>query len=222
MSFLALGSSAQSNTIIGLFAGGGLASRYNYDIGISGGLDFEKGIGKNTNLGAILFYQSYNFLYDNEAYSAKNGTGNAGVTLLNKSSYIFLAPKLSHEFGHSEAMRFAFYADAGAGFKMSGTEAYRKWDFSHGSAPGNFDSTIATDANLSSLLIRVGIGLTESIHLGKGKWWFTFTEDCGFLANPISKTGDLDNPSPSRTLYSPNKLNPSYFSLQIGITHAKL
>ncbi len=218
LSFLALQGFAQLNNFMGIYAGAGLASKYNYDAGISGGFEFLKGLGNRTALGATLFYQGYAFHVDNEAYSAKNGTGNAGFTLLNKSSYIFIAPKLSHGIGRGELVKY--YFDAGAGFKMSGTENVRKWDFSHGSAPGNYDSTISTGGNLNSLLFRLGCGLTEYAHLS-GKWWFTFNEDAGFLVNTISKTSDFDNPSPSRTPYSPNKLNPAYFSVQIGITRSR-
>ncbi len=89
VSLLAISGHAQTNTFIGIYGGTGLAFQYNYNMGISGGLDFLKGIGNRTALGATLFYQGYSFLYDNEAYGAKNGTGNAGVTLLNQSSYIF-------------------------------------------------------------------------------------------------------------------------------------
>ncbi len=43
---------AQTNTFIGIYGGAGLASSYNYNAGISGGLDFLKGIGERTSLGA--------------------------------------------------------------------------------------------------------------------------------------------------------------------------
>ena len=69
------------------------------------------------------------------------------------------------------------------------------------------------------MVLRFGVGLTEYLHLGT-HWWFTITEDCGFLGTTLSKTSNVDDPS--RTAYSPNgKLNPNYFSLQIGIYHSK-
>jgi hypothetical protein len=216
LSFLAIQSYAQTNTVIGIYGGAGLSSSYNYNVGISGGLDFLKGIGERTCLGATLFYQGYNFLYDREAYGAKNGTGNAGVTVLNQSGYIFLAPKLSHGLGRGEFWKF--YVDAGPGFNMSGKETMRKWDNSNGSNPGNYDSTITTTKNINSLVLRLGVGLTEYIHM-QGKWWFTVTEDFGCLASELSKTGDVDNGS--RTQYSPNRLSPNYFSIQIGISHSR-
>jgi hypothetical protein len=52
-----------------------------------------------------------------------------------------------------------------------------------------------------------------------GKWWFTVTEDGGFLTSNISKTADADDPS--RTIYSPTSMHPAYVSLQIGFSHSK-
>jgi hypothetical protein len=96
----------------------------------------------------------------------------------------------------------------------------RKWDKSYGTVSANYDSTINTTKNLNSMAFRVGVGLTEYIHVGKN-WWFSVTEDCGFLTSSLSKTSDFDNPS--RTAYSPNgKLNPNYFSLHIGISHVRV
>jgi len=205
-----------SNTIIGIYGGGGLASSTNYNVALSGGLDFDKGIFYRTGIGFDLFYQQYDLLYDNEAYGVKNGTGEAGVTLLNKSSYIFLAPKLTHSIGRNQLMKL--YVNVGVGFNMGGTETMRKWNDLNGAAGGNYDSIINTSANINKMLFRLGVGLKEYIHM-RGKWWFSITEDCGFLTENLSKTADEDDPS--RTVYSPNSLHPAYFSLQIGFSHSK-
>jgi hypothetical protein len=215
--FVDIFSYAQSNTIIGIYGGTGLATSWNYNAGISGGFNFLKEIGARTYLGATLFYQGYNFLYDHEEYGAKNGTGNAGVTVLNQSGYIFLAPKLSHDLDKDGF--WEVYVDAGPGFNMSGKETMRKWDHTEAVGFGYYDSTINTTKNINSLVVRVGVGLSENLHMG-GKWRFTFTEDFGCLASELSKTADANNPS--RTPYSPNRLNPDYFSVQIGISHNSL
>jgi hypothetical protein len=207
---------SQSQTLIGLYGGAGASTKYNYDVAISGGLSFSKQVG-DIFIGANLFYQGYAFLYDREAYYERGGSGNAGVMLLNKSSYVFVTPKISHFFGKHGCIEA--YVNAGPGFKMSGTETMRKWDFNNGNIGAKYDSLITTTANINSMVLRIGVGLTEYIHLSNN-WWFTITEDCGFLANTLSKTSNVDDPS--RTAYSPNgKLNPNYFSLQIGITHSK-
>ena len=217
LSFFAIKSIAQTGNLIGFYGGAGLALSHNYDAGTTGGFEYLKGIFARTAFGATVFYQGYAVYYDNEAYSAKHGSGNAGVTILNRSSYIFLCPKITHDIGKSGLLKY--YFDAGVGFKMSGTETMRKWDFSHGAAVGNYDSTeIDTSPNINSMVIRVGVGLQQYLKLGN-RWWFTFTEDFGFLPKSISSTSDVGNPE--RTQYTPHNMNPGYVSLHLGISHSK-
>jgi hypothetical protein len=205
-----------SNTIITLYGGGGLATSNNYDVGLSGGLSFQKGILYHTGLGLNVFYQGYNILSDKEAYNAKGGIGNAGMIVHNKSSYVFVCPRIHIAIGKGES--FKFYMGGGVGFNMGGEETLRKWDKSRGAFEGNYDSTFATDANINKMVFRVGFGFEEHLHLG-GKWWLTIVQDFGYLANPISKTGDVDYAS--RTFYSPAAMKPGYISLQLGLTHTK-
>ncbi len=217
LSFCSLIGHSQTNTIWGIYAGAGASTVYNYDVGISGGFDFAKQVGNRTAIGASLKYQSYAFLYDKEANFVNNGGGNAGVSILNKSSYFFVTPKVSQYFGKHGCLEV--YVDGGAGFKMSGTETMRKWDYNNATGTVPYDSILNTSKNINSMVLRFGFGLTEYVHLSN-HWWFTITEDCGFLGNTLSKTSNVDDPS--RTSYSPNgRLNPNYFSLQIGIFHTR-
>jgi hypothetical protein len=233
LAFLALRGFSQAapekNTLFGISAGAGVSTSYNYDAGISGGLDFQKELGSKENgahiyLGGMLFYQGYAMLADREQYGAKNGTGNAGVMLLNKSSYICLTPKFSYDFGKRGVDFYKhdfikMYVDFGAGFKMSGTETLRKWDRNFGASYGDFDSVINTSKNIKSLVLRVGFGFSEYIHVSKN-WLFTITEDFGYVPGSITKTTDVNDPS--RTPYTPHSLTPTYFSVQIGLSHSKL
>jgi len=212
--FVALFANAQSSVFIGLYGGGGLVTSNNYNVSISAGLDFFKAINEHTAIGANLFYQGYNIYYDNEAYGVKGGTGNAGVTLLDQCGYVFITPKLVRDVDHRGILKFNL--SAGAGFKMSGTETMRKWDFSNGGGAGSYDSLINSSKNLNSMLIRVGFGFTEFLSM-RGHWSFTVSEDFGFIGSSVTKTSDVTDGS--RTQYSPNKLNPGCISLQIGIMH---
>ncbi len=214
LSFLAIRGLAQTNTFIGVYGGGGLSTRYNYDVAISGGVDFVKGLFHRTGLGFNLFYQTYGMEYDNEQYSVKHGGGNAGVVVLNQSSYIFFAPKFDYGMGRRENIHF--YVNAGVGYNMSGTETMRKWDKSNGSGYGNYDSLINTTTNINKLVMRVGVGFTEYLFTSR-TWRFTVTEEFGFINKSLSTTSDFLNPS--RTQYSPRDLKPTLFSLQIGMTH---
>lgn len=217
LSFFTIQSFAQKGTLLGFYGGAGLALTNNYDAGTTGGFEFMKGIFDRTAFGATVFYQGYAMYFDNEAYGAKNGTGNAGVTILNRSSYIFLCPKIIHDIGKTGLIKY--YFDFGAGYNMSCTETMRKWDFSHGAAVGNYDSTaLDTSPNATKLLLRVGVGLTEYLKLGN-RWWFTFTEDFGFVPQNLSSTANVTDPE--RTQYTPRDMKSSYVSLHLGISHSQ-
>ena len=214
LSFVALQGFSQKKTYVGLYGGGGLSTSYNYNAGISAGLDFVKCYSDHAGIGANLFYQTYGVAYDNEAYGVKGGGGNAGVQVLNQSAYIFLCPKFDYGLGKTQSVHF--FVNAGVGFNMGGTEELRKWDHSYGAALGNYDSVIETTPNITKMLLRVGTGFTEYLYTGK-HWRFTFTEEFGFIAQNLSTTSDYLNPS--RTQYFPHSMKPGYFSIQVGISH---
>jgi hypothetical protein len=216
LSFFFMPAFSQTSTFIGVYGGGGLTTTYNYDIALSGGVDFIKGLSHNgrIGLGFNAFYQTISMAYDNEAYREKNGIGNAGVMLLNQSSFIVFAPKFDYGIGKKQNIHF--YVNAGIAYNMSGTETMRKWDKSNGAGLGNYDSVINTTPNINKMGLHVGIGFTEYLYTSK-HWRFTVTEDFGFINKSLSTTSDFDNPS--RTPFSPHDLKPGCFSLQIGLMH---
>ena len=156
----------------------------------------------------------YGVAYDNEAYGVKGGGGNAGVQLLNKTSYIFICPKFDYGIGRKQDVHF--FVNAGVGLNMGGTETMRKWDHSNGDGVGNYDSLLTTTPNINKMLLRIGTGFTEYFRTSR-HWRFSVTEDFGFISQNLSTTSDYLNPS--RTAYTPRSLKPGYISLQIGITH---
>ncbi len=210
---------ARYGTTIDIYGGAGIAKTNNYDVGISGGIDFYKGIAKGIEFGGTVLYQGYSLYYDRETQLLKNGEGYEGVTVRNKSNYVFLCPKLNYFLDHKG--QIYAYVTAGAGFNMGGTETLHKWDNSHNTpltANQNFDSTINTSSNITKMLFRFSFGLSEYFYYGK-RLHFLFRQDVGFLSTNLSSTANADNPS--RTAYSPNNLSPVYFSFQIGIMYYK-
>ena len=207
----------RSNTIAGIYAGGGAATSNNYNIAPSLGFVLIKGYGNRSFFGGTLFYQAFSLRYDNEQNSARNGTGNAGAILRNVSSYVFLAPQFEQSLGKHN--NFHVYFNLGIGFKVSGFDSLRKWDHSYGN-PGvyNFDSSLDLSKNLNSMVFRIGVGFNQLLGLGP-HWRLIFYEDFGFLPGGITKTGDPYNSS--RTQYTPHKLTPGYISVRIGISHTK-
>lgn len=218
LSFITIQGFAQR--MITLYAGAGLATANNYDVGITGGLKYMKFLFNRTAVGVNLSYQAYGIEFDNEAYGVKGGIGNAGVIVLNKSSYAFLSPELNHFFGKHGF--FSAYVNAGVGYNVGGTETMRKWDNSFGAGGGNFDSTLETTKNINKMLMRIGFGFTQHIHIGDetDRWWFSISEDFGFVTKNLSTTSDVTDFS--RTQYSPHKMRPGVISLRVGIMHQKV
>jgi hypothetical protein len=202
--------------LIGIYGGGGLATKNNFDVSPSYGLSYNKAIGRQTWIGFNIFSQGYRLYYDNEMNSAKRELGATGFTLHHKSSYVFFAPKFIHELGQSGLIEF--YVNGGVGSLMSGYDSVRKWDHRFSStSPQYYDSIIDASANVNKMVYRIGLGFTEYIKL-RGRVWFTITEDFGFLASSLTKTADINHQSPSRTPYSPQKMSPAYVSLQLGFS----
>ncbi len=217
-------------TFIGLYGGAGLATSNNYDVAPSLGLFFEKSSKTRSRVGAQLFYQQFSLYSDNEMNSEKHMQGEAGEIFRHLSSYIFIAPNYSYMAVNKLNFIMDISVNAGAGFKISGFDSVKKWDHgyylngyytAYNSGIGQYDSVIDASKNINSLLIRVGLTVSQYMHLGGGNWWFCLKEDFGFLANTLTKTGDVNVESPARTPYTPTNLKPGYISLQVGITHIK-
>ena len=216
-----------SQAMIGVYGGGGCATSNNYDIVPSGGIEMLV-VGKRGGrmfIGADLFYQGYSQWADNEANSAKHGTGTAGTIDRVLASYVFLSPKFSYGIGKKQNWKVFF--DAGVGYNINGFDSLRKWDHgyytngyytTYNSGVGHYDSTLDKTANINKLVFRLGVGMTEYWYIGH-HWFLTLTEDFGFLTTNLTTTGTVSDGS--RTPYSRNGLRPGYISLMIGITHFK-
>ena len=224
--FLALHCSAQriitisQTTRIGLYGGVGLATSNNYNVGTSYGLDFDKYLGGRAQIGALLFLQGYSLYYDNEVNGMKHGHGETGVTLRHASNYVFFAPQLRYLLWSKLNFMSWVGVNVGVGFGMSGYDSLHKWDRSYGNTSvGYYDSVIDASPNINKMITRIGVSFNQDTYLRKGNWWFTFKEDFGLIYNGLTKSGDPSNNNPSRTPYSPRKLNPGYISFQIGIAY---
>jgi hypothetical protein len=218
LSFSAFKGYSQKNTIVGVFAGGGIAATSNYNVALSGGLDYARGLNLRSFIGLELFYQQFSLLYDKEKNGAKHATGSEGEIISHRSAYIFLAPKFRFCLGSKQNNHF--YLSAGIGMNMGGYDSLRR--FNSLSTPYGFvrsDTTVDMSKNINSMVMRIGVGCTQYLPIGN-HWRFTITEDFGFLPGSLTKTGDYEDVT--RSSYSPGKLNPGYISIRIGIAHTKL
>jgi len=218
LSFSAAGGYAQKNTIFGVFAGGGVATTNNYDVALSGGIDYAKGLNLRSFVGVEIFYQQFSLLYDNEINSNKHATGSEGEIIMHKTAYAFIAPKFRFCLGRRQNNHF--YMSAGLGMNMGGYDSLRRFQtISTPSGMVRTDTTLDKSKNINSMVLRVGVGATQHLSMGR-HWRFTFTEDFGFLPGSLTKTSNFEDVT--RSAYSVGKLNPTYVSIRLGIAHTKL
>ena len=195
-----------SNSLIGLWAGAGLATRYNYDYGVTFGAEYTKAVFYRVGFGLSAFAQQYNLYYDKD-----NALSNA-ASIRNNSNFVFACPKIECHLGKKGNIHV--YLSAGAGFKMGATDTLRKWQrVSH---PGSvvYDSSVDRSASMNSMIYRVGVGCQEHLRMSD-HWSFTFAQDFGFLPSLISSS---DDPTNAKLNNNVNRLyKPTYITLRIGI-----
>ncbi len=209
---------SQKNTIIGLFAGGGCATTNNYDVALSGGLDYSKGLNVRSFWGVQVFYQQFSLLYDKEINANRHAQGSEGEIIMHKTAYAFITPKFMFCLGDRHINYFQ--VSAGLGMNMGGYDSLRR--FYTTSTPNGYvryDTTLDKSKNINSMVLRIGVAATQYLYMGR-HWRFTLSEDVGFLPGSLTKTSGYTDVS--RWPYSVGKLNPTYLSLRIGISHTKL
>jgi hypothetical protein len=200
-----------------IFGGAGLATQYNKNVATSGGIDFWWGKAQGGSIGLSLSYNTFSIDYDKETPTIDYVGGYSGVELQHQSSFAFVSPQFVYDLNRRGTLEA--YLNVGYGYMISGTETLHKWEKGNNypllPVP-NYDSTITTTGNIRKSAYRVGTGLMEYAYL-KGKWFFSFRQDFGFLITDLSTSADVTNPN--RTTNSPNRLAPIYCSFQVGITH---
>ncbi len=212
-----------SQSLFGIYGGAGCATKHNYDVGPTFGVEYLHGASHRTFIGADIFYQTYSLFADNEANSAHNRTGIAGTTDRLLANYAFFAPKITMGLRKTEAVKFNL--TIGIGYNISGYDSLHKWDNGYYTnayytnptgGTGQYDSTIDKSKNINKMLLRIGVGATEYVNVGRA-WFITFTEDFSFVSSSLTQTGTSTDVS--RTLFSTNGLRPGYVTLTIGFTH---
>ncbi len=192
-----------SNSFFNIWGGAGLATRYNYDMGFSGGFTYIKAATWRLGLGASVFYQQYNLYYDRENSQL------IGSSIRHNSSYAFVSPVLDLHLGRRGNTHF--YVTAGAGFNMGAADSLHKW------AKGgyvNYDSTIGKAENINKMVFRFGMGLVEYFSINR-RYFISVNEDFGYLSDVLSKT---NNPTDAMLNRNVNQLyTPTYISVRLGI-----
>lgn len=197
-----LGYTGFSTTFFQLWGGAGIATRYNYDAGLSAGMTIFKGLPYRVNVGASVFLQQYNLYYD------KENTQLVGASIRHSSSYVFLSPMIDLRMGKTGNTHF--YLTAGPGFNMSAVDTLHKWD-RQGAI--TYDSTIGKPENINKMVVRLGMGLSEYFNISR-KFYMNITEDVGFMATKLSETNDVTNTKLNNNVG--RLFRPTYISIRIG------
>ncbi len=196
-----------TNSFYFAWNGFGLASRYNYDMGMAYGAYYYRGITKGLGLGTLEFYQNVNMYYSRETRSTM------GSSLRTDITYRFFSPMIVVQASRSGQSQV--YVTGGIGELQSGGEAtFNKWSKVPWNTTGEvYDSTIDFTPTLNKYVFRLGLGLTQFVKLG-GIFHMFVNEDVGFIIQPLA---DL-----SGRQYAAVKTNvaqyfqPTYISLRIG------
>lgn len=205
--------SADAQTMLNVWGGGGIASRYNFDVAPEAGFDFTIGAYDHLGIGISAFFKNYSLYYDKEDVHTLYGTGDGGASIRNLSNFGFATVKLDYASGRHKNLHF--YVKSGVGLYLGGSETLHTFQNSYISPPfiTSTNDTVNTTKNIKSMVYYIGFGFTEYSQV-KNKLFFTLTEDFGFLTSSITKTTDINYSL--RNNYFPNSFNPFYVSITLG------
>lgn|GEM_PF-1503880 len=195
-----------SNSFYFAWDGIGFATRYNYDLGMSYGAYYYRGVARGLGLGTYEFYQTFNTYYSREVGAS------TGQSIRAKVQYRFFSPMIVVQLGPRGQSQM--YFTGGIGELQSGAEAIQnKWSSTTWSGE-RYDSTIDFSDNLSKYVVRMGFGFTQFMRLG-GNFHLFVNEDFGFLANPIA---DVSTRQFAGAKTNANQFfMPTYFSIRAGV-----
>jgi hypothetical protein len=206
---------SNANSFYFAWNGFGMASRYNYDLGMSYGAYYYRGVAKGLGLGTLEFYQNINTYYSRETRST------VGSSLRTDLTYRFFSPMIVLQTGYTGQSQI--YFTGGVGELQSGGEAtFSKWSRVPWSASGEvYDNTIDLTEKLNKYVFRLGFGLTQFTKLG-GNFHMFVNEDVGFLIQPLADMSGREFADVKTNVAQ--YFQPTYISIRIGIgliTHSK-
>lgn len=206
-------SQGYSNSFYFGWDGIGFSTKYNYDLGMSYGAYYYRGVARGLGLGTYEFYQTFNMYYSREVGAT------VGHALRSQIQYRFFSPMIVVQLKSSGQSQMYFTGGIGE-LQSNSVAIHEKW--SHATWAGNtYDSSIDLSTKLNKYVVRMGFGFTQFQRLG-GIFNMFINEDFGFVANPMT--------DPSNISFAGVKTNtaqfymPTYVSLRIGIgliTHSK-
>ena len=128
------------------------------------------------------------------------------IDITHKSSYLFFSPKVDFGIGYRKYLHLNF--TFGGGVFMGGSQWTNKYEplFTF-PTPITFRSDTAgyaTTANIPTLMLRYGVGLSERLPT-HGYWNITLSQEFGYMARSFDK--------------AVSNLTSNYISFSVGIMH---
>ena len=199
-----------SRTFAGAWYGAGYSLHDNYDLGVSYGLNFYKGVGNGIGMGFTTFVQQLSL---NTTTSINNFNGGTiGLT----SKYLVFAPMVVVNIGKSGHL--SGYFNAGVCMYQDGYVNIHTWSNVKWPQNSSYDTVQKGSSYLSTLTARLGIGLMQYYNMF-GSFHVYINEDIGIF--PVSLQNNLDsNPYIGNLKDNLNQFfSPTYISLRVGFAY---
>ncbi len=151
--------------------------------------------------GGALSYRRYSFEYSSGAGNPAYGDV---LNIKQKSSYLYLAPRIDLGVGYRK--RFHFYFALGPGILLGGSKetSYYEPLYQHtGPASGSDTVTYNTNASMRTLIFNYAVGVTYRLPLGY--WNVIFCQEFSYITSKLNYPG--------------TNLNTSFLNLSVGLTH---
>jgi hypothetical protein len=211
--FVCTVSAGYGESFTSLIAGGGLATANNYDIGLSYGFSYYKGIRNKLAIGFEFLDQNYSLYRDKEINNVVGGT----VSL--KGDYMFFSPMVVVQLNRTGSIHG--YVNAGIGIHGAGYTTLHTWDHTPWPSTVAYDSVDDKEKDdFLQLTYRIGIGLVEYCNV-RGKLHIFFGQDVGILPMSFQNKNENDSdPTEFRNFKGSMDefFRPTYISFRMGIT----
>lgn len=199
--FALLGITSYSQGQYGLMLGTGFTTAYtsHYTPTLDG--YFLTRLTRSIYAGGALSYRRYSFEFDK---SAGNPAYGDVLSIKQKSSYLYFAPRIDLGVGYRK--RFHFYFALGPGILLAGNKetSYYEPLYQHTGPPTGGDTvTYNTNASMRTLIFNYAVGVTYRLPLGY--WNVIFCQEFSYITSKLNYPG--------------TNLNTSFLNLSVGLVH---
>ena len=160
-------------------------------------------VGYRLFIGGSIGIERYSLLYNSGKTADNAGLGDI-ISIRQKSSYVYFAPKADYGIGYRKILHL--HASVAGGIFMSGKQVTNsELAFPAPKATLNYAADENTTNNIPLFMLRYGAGISERLPT-LGFWNVTFSQEFGYLAKSFHQDAAPD-------------LRTNYVAFTIGIMH---